>query len=356
MERLTAGRRGIAAIAVVVVALLAGGVAMAASRSTPSLRRISAGSLIGSVARAEAARPSVSGTLMSHVALGLPSLPEDLPGPAKGLVATLGYVNGDHRLRAWASRDGARVAELLPGAELDYVADRTDAWAWDSESFTAYHLGPLPQPSPLALDPSNAIRSLDLDAIARQAIASVAGSTAVSVGAPVRVAGRAAYPLLIRPRSSATLVGVVEIDVDASTRVPLRVAATPRGASVPALSIGYASVSFGPIDPRTFAFTPPEGAKVERFRPPSASESHSGGPLPAGASDVRTIGRDWSTVVAVRLPAAATSARSGFDASSILPLSTPLLSVRIVRRGDHAWLLAGAVPQSGLAVAAARLG
>src|SRR5439155_18457066 len=83
-----------------------------------------------------------------------------------------------------------------------------------------------------------------------------------SVGGTARVAGRAAYVLVVEPRTSATLVGRIEVSIDAESHLPLRVAVFARGAGAPAISAGFTAVGFGPIPPRTFAFSPPPGATV----------------------------------------------------------------------------------------------
>ena len=49
------------------------------------------------------------------------------------------------------------------------------------------------------------------------------------------------------------------------------------------------------------------------------------------------------------------AAGQGVDPLSFLPFSGPLFSVRLAVRGDHAWVLAGAVPQSALERASAEL-
>src|SRR5207248_1945349 len=103
-------------IAAVVVALLlvGGGLAFAATRSTSSidLPRMTPQRLIVGVLKAGARTPTISGTVAMHIAVGLPSLPEASPqvGPA-GLGDLLAYVNGDHNVRVWASRDGIRLSE-----------------------------------------------------------------------------------------------------------------------------------------------------------------------------------------------------------------------------------------------------
>jgi hypothetical protein len=338
------------------ILLLVGVVTAVAARasSPPDLPAIGADRLVASVVRALADRPPVSGKLLSHVDLGLPSLPDEGPhAPSGGPAAVLGYVNGDHRVRIWSSEDGVRLAELLPMGELDYFLSRREAWFWNSESFTAYHAGPFPAELPLDADPTTLFDLVDPLELARRSLAALSATTEVRVGTPTRVAGRACYALTLRPRSPETLVGRVEIDIDAEHRVPLRSAVFARGAGKPALSVGFTAVGFGPIDPRTYDFRPPGGARVER--PTSNADEHAFGPDQPGSHDpsrhARVFGDGWGSMLALRTPSPnrLRGNGDGVDLLQFLPFSGPLFSIRLVGRGDHGWLLVGAVPQSRLA-------
>jgi hypothetical protein len=90
-----------------------------------------------------------------------------------------------------------------------------------------------------------------------------------------------------------------------------------------------------------------EGSARDAYR---ADESHE-------EARVRLFGHDWATIVALRTPPPANLGGSGeeFDPASLLPLSGPLLSVRLVERGGHAWLVYGLVPQASLAAVSQEL-
>jgi outer membrane lipoprotein-sorting protein len=365
MARLVRLRPLVGVVAALLIA--GGGLALAGTRSSDAVQLASTTPqrLVAAMVRAAEARPSVSGTVLAHVAIGLPTLSDGSTTQvgAAGLSGLLGYGNGDHQIRVWSSRDGLRVAELVrPAAELSYVANDRAAWAWNSDRFTAYRF-PLPKLDPFTPRPASLRRALSFlspDGLARLSIQSLTPTSLVGLGAPTRVAGRPAYALDIIPRTSATLVGKIQVDVDARTHLPLSAGVYARGASTPALSVAYQTVSFASIAPSAFAFTPPAGARVVDVKPGGGPGHES---VPAGvpgrmATGIRTSGSGWATVVAVPTPslAAARALAGGLDPSVLLPITGPLFSARFLERGGHGWLLFGAVPQSRLAAVAATLG
>ena len=351
------GRRGARLVALAVLAAAIGAAVLASTRSsaTPDLPSTAPRALVASVLRAAAKHVPVHGTARTHVDLGLPQLPaSDVGAPATGPLSALQELSGDHTLRVWASADGVRVAELLPAAERAVFATKGSLWLWNSDDLTAYRVTPPARSSSRDTGMQTAA-NLTPGQLAAKALRAIRPSTAVSVEQPTMVAGRPAYALVLEPRTGATLVGRVEMDVDAATRVPIRVAVTPRGGSTPALTTSYASVSFDPIDPSTFRFTPPPGAKVKSISLPN-HESGSVPGAPRFRPRVRTFGRGWSEVVAVRVPAALLmKSRQLVEVTKLLPYSGPLASARLVDRGRYEWLLAGLVPQQRLAAIATRL-
>ena len=336
--------RPLAAVAAAGALLVAVPVAVAGrAASAPRLQPLPADRLVASVAAALAAEPSLQGELAARVDLGLPSL-AGVPGASGDQFASF---FGDHRLRLWSSPDGHRLADLLPAAERSLVAGRDGAWAWDSSSFTAWRLADGPAVRAVdALDPSRLLGLVDPLALARRSLAALDPSTAVSVAAGARVAGRPAYVLRLVPRTRETLVGRVEVAVDAARRVPLRVAVYARGAAKPAVQAAFTRVRFGPVDPATFSFRPPPGATIRRPGLPKEPPGRAPEYLP------RTFGSGWATVVALPLPG---SARPSPELTALLPFSGPLFSARLAVRGEDRWLLYGAVPQAALVAAEAKL-
>ena len=125
----------------------------------------------------------------------------------------------------------------------------------------------------------------------------VGTSTRVSVDRTATVAGQAAYQLVLSPRSSGSLVGRVNIAIDASNNVPLRVQVFARGASAPAFQVGYTAVSFVRPAAANFTFAPPAGAKVKTVTLPSDAgqpkSSAASGRRPARSRSSGRTGCPW---------------------------------------------------------------
>jgi hypothetical protein len=364
-----------ALVPVIGTVLLFGVAASVAARpsSTPSLPPISPDRLIASTLRSLARDRPVSGHLRARLDLGLPAIPDEGVGTnAPSAAGFLSSLSGTHRLRVWSSSDGFRLADLPQSSERAIFVSRTDAWAWDFGSFTAYHLGRRPQGDHASVHEGKhpGLDLVDPLALARRALDAITPSTRVSVAGTARMAGRDAYVLALEPRTPKTLVGRVEIAVDAERRIPLRVAVIPRGREAAAISVEFTSISFAAIDPSVYRFTPPPGAVVRDLAREFAEDGgrkgqgiegsarDSYGPAgPYGEEPARLFGHDWATIVALRVPPLSSfrGSEKGFDPTSLLPLSGPLLSVRLVDRRDHTWLVYGLVPQSALVTVAREL-
>jgi outer membrane lipoprotein-sorting protein len=351
MARLLRSRSMLAA-AVAAVVLVAGVAFTAAGASTtPDLTPIPADRLIASALTAVADPSlSVSGTFETHVDLGIPQLPAALADPA----GPVGLLLSDQTFRVWHSPDGVRVAQLLPAAERDAILTDSDVWLWDSTRFAAWHAtlpgDPLPTPSPA-----------NVDAILSQFLPRLEPYADLTTSTPIEVANRPVYVLRLTPASSPdTLVDRVEFAIDAATRVPLRVEVFAQGLAEPVAVAGYTNVSFGPVDPAIFDFTPPAGAPVHEIGGAAdgggdSQDSYSGGgfigedashdaaAVPPGAPEVRWIGAGFDVIVAVSGPSVPK------DLAPFFPYRGPIASADVVERGDHAWVVAGLVRPDALA-------
>jgi outer membrane lipoprotein-sorting protein len=344
-------RAAVTVIVLVAVAVVVGGtIAGNAQTPPPSLAPLSAEQLVANlITTAETSSPpSFSGEASSSVNLGLPQIPA-------GLGATTGsgltdLLTGDETYKVWRSPDGVRIANLLPAGERDLVANRTDAWFWDSRTQTAKHLtydATAMQAAPEAQQQTGA--PPDPSTLAAAIVRRVAPFAGLSVSSTQWVAGEPTYTLVLTPTSSTTLVGSVRVALDANNWVPLQLEVFAKGSDSAAIRMGFTSISFGPVDASTFDFTPPAGADVTTAALPMSgahrsddNRTHDAGPL--------MFGSGFDTVLAYRL-------RSPLppEASALLPYTGPLASAIVADTSSGTWVVAGAVPVSDLQATVAKL-
>jgi len=309
-----------------------------------------------------------SGTVVQTARLGLP----ELPGGA-GDTSLQSLVSGSHTARVWyASPSRIRVSLIGDLAETDLVRRDRDVWLWSSPDNTATHyllaaartaakVAPtLPPgaPSGMPSDPAT---------VARQALALVGATTAVSVDESARVAGRPAYELVLAPKDTRWLVARVRVAVDGETSVPLRVQVFAKGQAEAAFETAFTSVQFETPDDAVFSFTPPKGATVTEGDASGAAGKAGAvkdraGRAAAAPGSPRIVGTGWTTVAVLKgvdVEALGGNAVVGTLLSSTTPvsgpfgtgrmLSTPLLSVLLL---DDGTAYAGAVDPAVLTEAA----
>jgi outer membrane lipoprotein-sorting protein len=343
-------RATVAVIVSLAVAVVVGGtIAGNAQTPPPSLAPLSAEQLLSNLITTAGTTPppSLSGEASSSVNLGLPQIPAGVGGTAGTGVMDL--LTGDQSYKVWRSPDGVRIANLLPASERDLVANKTDAWFWDSRTQTAKHLTydaaamqaamRAQQQSATPPDPST---------LAATIVRRLAPFAALSVSSTQWVAGEATYTLVLTPTSSTTLVGSVQVALDANNWVPLQLEVFAKGSDAAAIRVGFTSISFGPVDASTFEFTPPAGAAVTTSALPMHGldevdgNQHDAAPL--------TFGTGFDTVVGYRLTSPLPP-----EASALLPYSGPLASAIVADTASGTWVLAGAVPVSELQATVAKL-
>lgn len=340
MARIFRKRSILASAAAAVVIVTAVALTTAGADPGPDLAPVPADTLIAS-SLAALADPSLSmsGTVGSHVDLGIPQLPGTLSISSGALAVLL----TDQTFKVWRSPDGERVAQILPSAERDVVATPTDVWVWDSQQFTAWH-ATVPSTTPAPRTPSVA----DLDTLVSKVLATVAPYADLTTSSPIEVAGRSAYVVRLAPASSSiTLVDRIDVAIDAETRVPLRFQIFAKGVPDAVVDVAYTAVSFGPIDPSVFAFAPPSGAAVHPVTGPGDAETgaHADSPV----SGIRVFGTGFDLVAAVPVP----SVPKQLD--PFFPYRGPLGSADVVRRGEQTWVVAGLVPPDALTKAEQKL-
>jgi outer membrane lipoprotein-sorting protein len=344
--------RAVAAILLATLVVAGLGVTVVRADDDPALPAIAADELLASTLEAASHPVTISGRVSSTLDLGLPDLPASLT-TGVGLPSILTSLTGTQRWRVWASPDGLRVAHLLLAREQDLVVNREAAWWWDSADLRAVRLdlGAM-RAEASAAERAPSAAPTDPIGLARAIIRGMAPCASVSVQGTTTVAGRDAYELALTPLAADSLVGSVRIAIDAGTRLPLRVEVLPRHGGDAALSAGYTSVSFDPIDAAMFVFDPPPGATVvdaKDVASGASAPSAGGGGVPS-VTDARVFGECAGVIVAVELDGPLPA-----RAAELLPFAGPIGSAIAVDRGGRTWVLAGLVDPAALEERAAEL-
>jgi outer membrane lipoprotein-sorting protein len=289
--------------ALVITGSVIAGSLISAAQAVPGLPARTPTQLLAQVAGSSA--PPLSGTVVETASFGLPSLPG-----TENPTSLSWLLTGSHTVKVWyASPQHFRLAVPTPLSETDLVRDGSTAWLWQStaNSVTEFSL-PAHQTAPPA------VPALTPQQAAQQVLAAVGPTTSVSVASNVTVAGQAAYELVLAPKDARSLVGQVQIAIDGSNGVPLRLQVFARGASSPAFTVGYTTIQFATPAPADVSFTPPPSATITRVN---------GSAKPAGpdhaAPGVGVTGSGWLTVL--ELPSAALTAPGGAASDSGGPVS-----------------------------------
>jgi outer membrane lipoprotein-sorting protein len=282
-----------------VIAVVAAGVAVVPglASAAPALPHISAQDLLVKVQQSKVT--AYSGTMSVTTDLGLPALP-DLGGGAN----PLSLFEGTHTLQVAADGpDMQRIALLDTMSEYDFVRNGTNLWLYDSQHNSVTHItapadakggGTAARHGEAPAGKAGTV-PLTPQAATQQILAAIAPTTNIAVDGTQSVAGRAAYTLIVTPKQSGSLIGKVEIAVDAQNGSPLRVALYAVGSTSPAFALGFSSVSFSTPSASQFDFTPPKGATVQQE---SGDQGAKSGQKPDSAgSEPIVLGTGWLSVV-----------------------------------------------------------
>jgi outer membrane lipoprotein-sorting protein len=258
--------------AAVVVALIVAIPGLSAADS-PSLPAISAQQLITKVQQVKPV--DLSGTINMTTDLGIPNLSAlsnaagggDHGGPA---FSPTDLLAGSHKALVWlAGPDKTRVALQLDMAETDVVHNGNNIWTWDSSTKKVVHYTIAADTKPTtpargdaqaATDPAEAVKTPQQ--LTDEFLANINPSTAVSMAAPISLAGQKAYQLVLAPHAGESTVDHVVIAVDSVTGLPLQVQVFAKGQKKAALSLGFSSLHYSTPAASRFAFTPPPGSTV----------------------------------------------------------------------------------------------
>ncbi len=287
------------AVVVGVASLVANGAFRAQASSEP-LPNTTPAALIAAAQQPRVA--GFSGTVVSHLSLGLP----DLSGLGDNTTTSdpLSLLSGAHTLQVWyAGPQRQRVAVLGSTDETDYFRSGGQFWRWSSSDRTAVHTVLPPRAGTGATPSVAAPAQLTPTGLATAALRLLRPSTRVEVSEGAVVADRPAYELILTPRSSATRIGSVHLFVDGATKLPLGVQVYARGNDTPAIDVAYSSIRFGQPMANTFSFTPPAGATVRTLRAGRAARTgRAAGGVPAtGLRGLDSTGSGWTTVWSSRL-------------------------------------------------------
>ena len=284
-------RWAVPAGALVITGGVIAGSVISVAQAAPGLPARTAAQLLAEAA--DSATPPLTGTVVETASFGLPAL------PATGNPTSLSsLLTGSHTVRVWyASPSHFRLAAPQSLSESDVIRDGSTAWLWQS-TLNQVTKFTLPAHS-AAGQPAVPKQPLTPQQAAQQVLAAVGPTTTVSVASNVTVAGQAAYGLVLAPKDARSLVGQIQIDIDGSNGVPLRLQVFARGASSPAFQVGYTDIHFVMPASADLSFTPPPGAKITQVNMADGDRSSMGN----ASSGVSTIGSGWLAVL--KLPSSA---------------------------------------------------
>jgi outer membrane lipoprotein-sorting protein len=367
--------------AVAAVGVVVAGSVLAGAQAAPALPARTPAQLIAAILANKPVPASLSGTIVTNAALGLP----DLPGTGDPTsIASL--LTGSHTIKIWYARPGQlRLALPVQLGETDLRVDGRQVWLWDSQTNTATHLvlpaGPgFPAPRSRAWMSSSGdaqsatsmsssgkaqsstttyssstgysssvtqsvvtVGSPTPQQVARRLLAAIGPTTAVSVQSNITIAGRAAYQLVLAPKNPESLIGRVSIAVDASRYIPLRVQVFARGAASPAYQVGYTSISLARPAASNFSFTPPPGAKVKTVRPSALPLAG----FPPGAMQVNGGGFIRAPRRVIACPSIRAKLKGRPTGRRILSAECARFSAGLVKPGKS-YVLTGPLPKGSL--------
>lgn len=285
----TASALGVAGLAWLAMPATAG--------EAPPLPAVSADDLVQSVLSTKT--PALDGTVHVDNNLGLPT--SMLPGGAN-LNIDAAHVYND-------GNGNSKLTVQQGSADTTVIHNGNTVWTYSSKDNTANKAtlpaGATQQPANVPSDPA---------AAATQLLAKVRESSTVAVEGTARVAGRAAYDLVLTPKPTEhTVLREVRVAVDAEKRVPLRLAVMTYGTADPALQIAFSDIQFVPQPASEFQFTPPQGAKVTERQPDMQQHPE------AATGDAKVVGDGWDSVIVGTFSPQALAPQQGKRGQSVNP-------------------------------------
>jgi outer membrane lipoprotein-sorting protein len=294
------------AVPVAVAAVAVGGTALVTQTTADAAVQLpprSAAQLLVDVQ--SASKTTGSGTVVQKAELGLPQLPTS-GGSGSSDLSSL--ISGNHTLRIWYNGGTkTRVALLGTLGESDIIRNGRDVWIWASDTNTATHrrlpAGTENQTPKDAAAGLADVNTLTPQQVADKALAAIDPTTTVRTDGTAKVAGRAAYELVLSPKDTSSLIGQVRIAVDGEKYVPLRVQVFAKNATTAAVEVGFTQISFTTPSEAQFRFTPPPGAKVTEETEPNSDAAKETAKDAADQVAPTVSGTGWTSVIQAQLPA-----------------------------------------------------
>lgn len=328
--------------------------AASSSAAEPTLPARTAAQLLAALEQAHPA--GLSGTVVETAKLGLPQLPDIGGSGGSSDLSLTNLVTGAHTVRVWyAGQQNQRLALLGQLSETDVIRHGADLWSYSSTTRKVTHTTLQNRDEPLTQTKGAAgkLDALTPQQAAEAALEAIDPTTTVRVDRTARVAGRAAYQLLLTPKDTRSLIGSVRIAIDSKASVPLRVQVFAAGAKSPAIQVGFTDVSFTVPDASVFQFVPPAGSTVvqgnplspeknpgvrenpgAKATPRSITEATPGSPAPktvvGNADSVNVLGKGWTAVMVVKGGVAAANPHGPSTSDILSRIATPVDGGRLV--------------------------
>ncbi len=266
--------------------------------------------------------------------------------------------------RLWISKEGHVRLELQSEkGDTEIYYDGTTVQMYDASSNTLYRYTPPAHAggSDTSSSPGASTDRHEVPSVAKieEAISHLSEHANVSGATPIDIAGQAAYTVHVSPKESGSLLGGAELSWDAVHGVPLRAAIYSSTGSAPVLELAATSISYGPVEPSVFEFTPPANAKVEEVVLPEKDGAKPGDSTQGGEHPkVTSQGHGLSTIGVLE-----SKTKPGASTSSTLPeglpqvkingttateLTTELGTLLTFERSGVRYLVGGAVPPSAV--------
>jgi len=337
-----------AGVAAAVAAASLTSTAASSSAAEPTLPSRTAAQLLADLEQANPA--GLSGTIVETAKLGLPQLPDTGGTGDSSDLSLTNLLTGAHTVRVWfAGPQNQRLALLGQLSETDVIRHGTDLWSYSSTTRKVTHttLQNAEEPLPQSSGTGGALGTLTPQQAADKALKAVDPTTTVEVDRTARVAGRAAYQLVVSPKDARSLIGSVRIAIDSKTSVPLRVQVFAKGAKSPAIQVGFTDVSFNVPDASVFQFVPPAGSTVVQGNPLAANEnqiakgtppkikggesnSSPPGKVAAQPESSKLLGKGWTAVVVVKEPSIAENPQRPSTFDILDKIATPVSGGRLI--------------------------